>query len=161
MTEEIQAKKGMSTGAKWGLGCGIGCLTIVILVAVGGFIGYRFVKGKVAQTVTELKSHGFSEVKSGQNFVVTEDITVPTIYLAQMVKITGNCTTNLGIVAQMAEIHGRVDGKVYFRGQILVVQPNAELRGGLDVQAQVIQKFGRIDGGITGVYTSLDDKSKK
>ena len=161
MTEEIQAKKGMSTGAKWGLGCGVGCLVIVILVAVGGFVGYRVIKGKIAGTVTELKNLGFAKVETGPQFVVTTDITEPTLYVAQMVKITGNCTTNLAIVAQMAEIHGRVDGKVYFRGQILVVQPNAELRGGLDVQAQVIQKFGRIDGAITGVYQALDDKSKK
>ena len=142
---ETVAKKGMSTGAKWGVGCGIGCLTLLILLGIIGFFGYRFAKAKLEGVTQELQELGFKVVVKGQNIEIRDEVTVPTLYVGQMVKILGNCTTNLAIVAQMAEIHGRVDGKVYFRGQMLTIQPRAELLNGLDVTAQIITKYGKIN----------------
>jgi hypothetical protein len=150
-------KKGMSTGAKWGIGCGIGCLTLIIIIAIAAFIGFRYVKGKVESITQELKQIGFEKEVKGQMLEVRDDITEPTIYIGQGVKILGNCKTDLAIIAQMAEIHGKVDGKVYFRGQVLVIQPKAELLNGLDVTAQVIQKHGKVNGKITGKYQAIDD----
>jgi hypothetical protein len=160
MNDEIK-KKGLSTGSKWGIGCGCGCLVMVVLIVVGVVFGVRFAKDKVAGMTQELKQYGFEKEVKGQIVEVKEDIAEPTLYAGQAVKILGNCTTNLAILAQMGEIHGRVDGKVYFRGQILIIQPNAVLMNGLDVKAQVIQKYGTINGEITGVYQTIDDKSAK
>ncbi len=143
-------------GSKWGIGCG--CLVMVVLIVVGVVFGVRFAKDKVAGMTQELKQYGFEKEVKGQIVEVKEDITEPTLYAGQAVKILGNCSTNLAILAQMGEIHGRVDGKVYFRGQILIIQPNAVLMNGLDVKAQVIQKYGTINGEITGVYQSIVDK---
>ena len=160
MSEEVK-KKGMSTGAKWGTGCGMGCLTVIIIIAVLAFIGFRVANAKLEEVTLEMKEFGFENVVKQQMIEVGDEITEPTLYMGQMVKIIGNCSTNLAIVAQMAEIHGKVDGKVYFRGQMLTIQPEAELLNGLDVKAQVVQKYGKIHGDITGEGYVLDDKSEK
>jgi hypothetical protein len=160
MSEEVK-KKGMSTGAKWGTGCGIGCLTVIIIIAVVAFIGFRLAKGKLDEVTLEMKEFGFENVVQQQMIEVKDEITEPTLYVGQMVKIIGDCSTNLAIVAQMAEIHGNVAGKVYFRGQMLTIQPEAELLNGLDVKAQVVQKYGKIHGEITGEGYALDDKSEQ
>ncbi len=153
---ETTAKPGLSTGAKWGIGIGIGCLVLLLLIAAVGVIGYTFVKGKLQGFTTELKAHGFEKTIKGQVIEVKDPITEPAIYLGQVVKILGDCQTNLAIVAQMAEIHGRVQGKVYFRGQVLVIEPKAELLNGLDATAQVVQKLGKIQGETTGKYQMTD-----
>ena len=158
MNQDAQ-KEGRSTAAKWGIGCGIGCLTLIVLIGIGGFFGWRFAKGKLDEMTEELKPLGFEKVVTKQAIEIKDEITEPTIYRGQMVKILGNCTVDLAIIAQMAEIHGKVDGKVYFRGQILTVQPKAELLGGLDVMAQAVQQYGKVTGEITGKYQALDDKS--
>ena len=158
MREEVQ-KKSMSTGAKWGVGCGIGCLTLIIIIAIVAFVGYRFAKGKMEDMTQEMKHLGFEQVVKQQAIEVADEITEPTLYVGQIVRILGNCSTNLAIIAQAAEIHGKVDGKVYFRGQVLTIQPKAELLNGLDVTAQVVQKYGKVHGEIAGQYQSLDDKS--
>ena len=152
-------KQGMSTGAKWGLGCGIGCLTLILIAAIAGFAGYRFLMRCVDTMTQELRQRGFEKVVKGQAIVVKDEITEPTLYLGQAVKILGDCKTNLAIIAQLAEIHGRVDGKVYFRGQMLTIQPKAELLNGLDITAQVLQKYGKITGGITGKYQTISDQT--
>jgi hypothetical protein len=160
MNEEVQ-KKGMSTGGKWGVGCGVGCLTIIIIIAVVGFIGYKFVTGKMDDMTQDMSQLGFENTVKMQMIEVKDEITEPTLYIGQMVNIFGNCTTNLAIFAQMAEIHGRVDGKVYFRGQMLTIQPGAELRNGLDATAQIIYKNGKVDGEITGECQVIEDPAKK
>lgn len=152
-------KKGMSTGAKWGLGCGIGCLAIIIILAIAGFVGFKLVKEKIDETTVELQELGFVNVVTGQALEITDEITRPTLYKAQMVKILADCNTDLAVMAQICEIHGKVDGKVYFRGQVLIIQPQAELRNGLDVLAQVIQKFGTVKGEITGKYQTIQPET--
>ena len=160
MNEQVE-KKGMSKGAKWGLGCGVGCLVIVVLVVIAAVIGVKFAMSKLEDMTSELEQYGFEETVKGQAIEVTDEITEPAIYLGQTVKILGDCKTDLAIVAQMAEIHGTVEGKVYFRGQMLTIQPQARLLNGLDVMAQVIQKYGEVQGEITGNYQTMDDKSNQ
>ncbi len=145
-------KKGMSTGAKWGLGCGIGCLTVIIIISIGIFMTVRFVKGKIDETASELKQLGFENIVKGQVLEITDKITEPTLYIGQVVKIMTDCDTDLAVIAQVCEIHGKVDGKVYFRGQTLIIQPYSELKNGLDIMAQALQKYGKIEGEITGKY---------
>ncbi len=161
MNENIKnspPKKGMSTGAKWGIGCGSGCLVLIIVIPLACFIGYRVVKGKIDTMATELKDkHGFEYVVKGQTIVIDETITKPTLYMGQMVKIHGDCTTNLAVMAQMCELYGAVEGKMYFRGQILTIKPEAHLKDGLDVFAQMVQNQGTIDGKITGSYQTIQN----
>ena len=81
----------------------------------------------------------------GQTIDVKEDTDEPVLYQASGVRIYGTCTTNVAIVARIGEIHGRVLGKVYFRGQKLVIMPNAEVVNGLDAKGQVI-RYGKVGG---------------
>ena len=148
-------KKGMSTGAKWGLGCGIGCLTVIIVISIGLFITVKFVKDKIDETASELEQLGFENVVKGQALEIGNKIIKPTLYMGQVVKIMADCSTDLAVMAQVCEIHGKVDGKVYFRGQVLIIQPHAELKNGLDIVAQVLQKYGKIEGEITGDYQTV------
>ncbi|MEA3305355.1 MAG: hypothetical protein U9R52_00915 [Candidatus Omnitrophota bacterium] len=154
-------KKGMSTGAKWGLGCGIGCLTIIIIISIGIFMAVRFVKDKIDETASELTQLGFETVVKKQMIEVRADIIEPTLYIGQSVKIMGDCSTNLAVMAQICEIHGKIDGKVYFRGQMLIIQPKAELKNGLNIMAQLLQKYGKIEGEITGDYQMVPEKTSK
>lgn len=158
---DVPKKPGLSTGAKWGIGIGAGCLVLVIGMVALAAVGFWFMKGRIEETTTQLHALGFSKDVRGQMLEVKDTISEPTLYLGQVVKIFGNCTTNLAIVAQVAEIHGRVEGKVYFRGQVLTIQPKAELLNGLDVTAQVVQKYGKINGPITGAYQMVDGAGKK
>lgn len=153
--EGVQEKRGMSTGAKWGIGCGIGCLTTLILVGVLAFVAYRFTMAKVEEATLEFREMGFELTTKGQQINVTEDIAEQRLYVGQIVKVFGDCTTNLAILAQMAEIHGKIDGKLYFRGQMLTVHSNAHVVGGIDVKAQLLQVHGKVDGGITGEYQQV------
>ena len=157
MDEEIQ-KKGMSTGAKVGIACGIGCLVIIIGIIIASFLGYRFFMGKVDEMTAEFKEIGFETEVKGQAIEVTEEINEPTIFIGQSVIIIGDCKTDMAIIAQMADIYGKVEGKVYFRGQMISIQRGAELLNGLDVKAQVVTNYGKIDGEITGEYQAIDNK---
>jgi hypothetical protein len=151
MQENLE-KKGLSSGAKWGIGCGIGCLVIIILVAIAGYVGFRFVMGMLDDMTREFNQLGFEHVVKAQTIEVQEDIHEKTLYMGQVVKIYGNCSTDLAIMAQMGEIHGYVGGKVYFRGQMLVIQPGAVITNGVDVMAQAVKNYGKIEGDITGKY---------
>ena len=159
MSEEtdVTIKKPMSTGAKWGIGCGIGCLSIIIILAIVGFVGFKFAKGKLDEMQSELKQHGFEKVIQGQTLDIRDDITEPAIYMGQLVKIMGNCNTDMAIMAQMAEIHGTVEGDVYFRGQMLTIQPKAIIKGNLDLKAQAMQNYGSVEGEITGTYQAISE----
>ena len=151
MHENLE-KKGLSTRSKCGIGCGIGCLVIIVLVAIAGYIGFRFVMGMLDDMTREFNQMGFEHVVKAQTIEIQEDINEKTLYMGQVVKIYGNCSTDLAIMAQMGEIHGNVGGKVYFRGQVLVIQPSAVITDGVDVMAQTVKNYGRVEGGITGKY---------
>ena len=71
----------------------------------------RFVKGKIDETASELKQLGFENVVKGQALEITDKITKPTLYMGQVVKIMADCSTDLAVMAQICEIHGKVDGK--------------------------------------------------
>ncbi len=147
------AKKGMSTGGKWGLGCGIGCLVIVFGMMVAGFLGYRWVMTQYEGWLAEFEEKGFKKVSS-QMLTITEAPSEPTVYVAQTVKIDADVDVEIALICQMAELSGTYSKKVYFRGQMLTVKPNGHLEGDLDVTCQLIQNFGEIDGEVTGKYQS-------
>jgi hypothetical protein len=108
--------------------------------------------GMLDDMTQEFSQLGFEHVVKAQTIEVQEDIHEKTLYMGQVVKIFGNCSTDLAIMAQMGEIYGNVGGKVYFRGQVLVIQPGAVITNGVDVMAQAVKNYGKVEGGITGKY---------
>lgn len=154
--EHEQQRIQMPMSAKVGIGCGIGCLIIIILAILAGVGGYFFIKNKIDQMENELKAKGFEEVIEGQMLQVSDRVEGLKLYKGQVVQLTGDTATNVAILAQYAEIHGRVNGRVYFRGQILAIMPEAVIEHGLDVKAQVIQNAGTVNGEITGAYQAIE-----
>lgn len=161
MTDEVVEKKKMGTGAKVAIGCGSGCLVVVLLMIIGIGAGAFYVIKMINNYESELKGHGFDTVVSGQAVTVTEPITEPVILKGQAVKVLSDCSTNLAVLAQICEVYGKIDGKLYFRGQMLTVQPGAEITGGVDIQAQVLQNLGTVEGGITGKYQLIEVPQKE
>ncbi len=145
-------KKKLGTGAKWAIGCGSGCLTLIVIVIALIIAGTVFVKKTITQYETELKGFGFETVVSGQAVDVTEPITTPQLFKGQMVRILTDAETDVAVLAQMCEIHGTIQGNLYFRGQILTLQPGSKVLGEIDIQAQVLQNLGEVSGDITGKY---------
>ena len=95
----------------------------------------------------------------GQVVTVTFPPAEETYYVAQEVRISTAVDKEIGIVAQSAVLNGTFEEKVYFRGQSIVIEPQAHLKKGLDVQCQVIDQQGKVDGGISGNYGALNAAS--
>ena len=152
--------KKMGAGAKWGIGCGIGCLVVIVLLVVAALVGTGMVKKLVADKKAELKALGFENEIAGHMLEVRQPIDKPTLLMGQMVRIFADCSTNVAVLAQSCEVHGKVNGRLYFRGQMLVIQPNAEITGGMDLMAQVVQVFGTVRGEVTGTYQSYNDRTR-
>ncbi|MBN1788814.1 MAG: hypothetical protein JW806_10545 [Sedimentisphaerales bacterium] len=152
-----------NTGARCLIGCGIGCLILIILMVlvtgIGGYFGYKYVMGKVNAWTQEFENMGFEKVK-GQIIEVAEDVNAPKLYLGQTVKIMGNCEKDVAIISQIAEIHSNVKGTVYFRGQSIIIQPGAVIEGDLDIVAQTVEVYGQVKGDIKGEYQVMEDKRK-
>jgi hypothetical protein len=156
LNETGAEKKKMGTGAKVAIGCGSGCLVVVLLIAAVAIAGTVYVKNMITKYENDLKSQGFETVVSGQMLDVTDPVDEPTLFKAQVVRIMSDCSTDMAVLAQACEISGKIEGKLYFRGQVLTVNPGAEILGGVDAQAQVLMNKGKIEGGITGKYQLVE-----
>jgi len=87
---------------------------------------------------------------------VSQPVSKPTVYVAQVVKLNADADADLAVMAQVAEIAATVHGDIDFLGQTLVVKRNGVLHGDIRVQgAQVIDVKGIVDGKITGAYQIL------
>jgi hypothetical protein len=148
-----QQKK--SRNKKWLWGGGIGCLVIIILFVGLGIWGFFFFKGKVDEMTTELEKMGFRKIKTAQIIEVRDSIPEKPLYFGQVVKVFSASNSDIAIIAQTAEIHGKISGNLYFRGQLLTIHPGAEITGDLDVKAQMVRNLGKVDGKITGSYQTL------
>ncbi len=157
---QVSEKAPSSPVNKWLKGCGIGCLGMIIILVILGFIAYKWGMSQLNKWTAEFESRGFVQVK-GQMIDVKEPVTKPTLYVGQGVTLRKGSDTEVAIIAQMGELHGRFKGKVYFRGQMLIIPKDAELDKGLDVKAQIIQNLGKVTGGITGSYQSIQDQEPK
>ena len=105
----------------------------------------------------EFLDQGYTELK-GQVINVKEDVYEKTLYTGQVVKITADCHDDIAFVCQVAEIFNTVEGKVSFRGQVLVIHPSAHITEGIDIKGQTVQLMGRVDGEITGSYQQIMDQ---
>lgn len=146
-----------------GHGClkatGIGCL--VILIALGGlaYAGYRFAKRQYTAVMQRYEREGYRKVE-GQFIEVTETVTEPTIFVGQSVRINKGSERGMALLCQSGTINGKVVGNVHFVGQTLTIHPDALLMKDLDVTAQVVNQFGKVDGKVTGVYQVLNKDPK-
>lgn len=127
---------------RWLRRCGMGATVLALgLLASWYFDHYSAIVASRPPDYARLfKSLGFEKVERGSLLEVKYEIQEPTVFEGRGVRIHGNCTTNLAIVANIAEIYGRVSGKVYFRGGKITVMPGALVEGGLDSSGQVVQR---------------------
>jgi hypothetical protein len=134
---------------------GIGCLVVVIGLGVLGYAGYRFIKHQYAAVMERYEREGYKKVE-GQVIEITEPVAEPTIFIGQVVKIKKGSERGIAMLCQSAEINGKVVGNVHFVGQMITIKEDAELMRDLEVTAQLVNLFGKVDGKITGVYQVLN-----
>jgi hypothetical protein len=140
------------SSGKWIIGCSAGCLSLIVIAVIGGcFAGFMWVKNYVAENSAPFIKEGYTKV-SGQMIEVTNPVAKPTLYVGQMVRFHTDSNANVAIIAQTAEIQGKIQGKLSFRGQILVIAPGSDIAGDLDVQAQVVQNEGAVHGQTVGNF---------
>jgi hypothetical protein len=130
-------------------------LVVVFILSVGSCMvgasrGTAERKVEEEKLRTELQTKGFKNFFKGQTFSIQKDITEPTFYDAQTVNLLAGSTADLYIKAQSCEVHGVIDGNLTFRGQTLTIQPNAVIKGNLDVEAQVLKRYGKVMGNTDG-----------
>lgn len=144
----------MSGIAKCGLGCAIVLLIGVIALSIGVIATVRLGRKYIESLTAEYRDMGFTETIRGQKLTVRQDMDKPTILLGQMVEVYGSSSTNLAVVAQVAEIHGNIDGKLYFKGQVLRIMPEAHIRNGADITAQSFTNDGTVEGDLVQQTTT-------
>ena len=150
---EPSRRAGMPTWLKVCLfGCG-GLLVIGVLL-VG--VAIYWLSSVVAKYEKEFVDRGFEKVSS-QLLVRQEKVESPMLFVGQKVILKGGARSEVALVAQIGELEGIYEEKVFFRGQIIVVKESAELRKGLDVECQVVTVKGTIQGPVTGVYQIRSD----
>ena len=138
----------MSGTAKWATGCGIIVAILIATAAIVTTVGVRIAKKQLDKLTAEYREMGFTETVRGQKLTLKSEITEPTILMGQLVQFYGDCSTDLAVIAQVAEIHGTVKGRLYFKGQVLRIMSTARIEGGADILAQSFVNDGTIDGNI-------------
>ncbi len=144
-----EPKKSLPGAAKLGIGCGITALILAAALTVAIVAGVRIARKQLASLTAEYREMGFDETVRGQKLTVRKEITEKTLLLGQLVQVYGDCSTDLAIVAQVAEVHGSIDGKLFFKGQVLRVMPTASIKDGADIVAQSFVNEGNIEGEIS------------
>ncbi len=126
----------------WFALCGAGAAVLGLGLLCSWYFDHysAIVVGRAPDHARFFESLGFEKVERGTLLEIKQDIHEPTLFVGRGVRIYGNCTTNLAIVANNAEIYGRVLGKVYFRGGKLTVMPGAHVQGGLESRGEVVQR---------------------
>lgn len=148
-------KRGMSTGAKVGIGCGVAAVLVIILVC-GGFIAFGWwAVQKMEEYQQEFVNQGYALVEE-QVITVEEPVDQKTFFGGQSVRIESDVNADIAIGAQTAEIRGRVDGDVDFMGQTLTIHQNAVITGDVRVRfSQQVIIRGRVDGEVTGSWQTI------
>lgn len=143
---------------KWRLGCGLGCLGLIVIWILATVSATWFTRSLIADMEDELAALGL-EQQSGKIMKVEDKTTTPTYYKAQMVQVNNGSDVAVGFICQSALLQGEFHGPVTFRGQILTIHEDAVLHQGLDVKAQMIEKLGEVKGDITGEFFNMTDRS--
>jgi cytoskeletal protein CcmA (bactofilin family) len=151
-------RRGLSTGAKFVLGCGL-LLLLGVLAACGGiaYLGW-WGWSQVDAVAQEFTAQGYQR-QMGQVINVPGPVDEPTVYVGQMVYVNGEVNADVAFVAQMVEVNGQVNGDIDFNGQMLHIKPGAVVKGDIRVKAgQAIIIEGIVEGKISGNYQSLQDR---
>ena len=130
---------------------------LAALLAFGGWAGFRYFAGKAEGHVERFEEQGYKRIEARQS-TVDQDFDEKRVYYGEYCRIRGDCSTDLALVSQVAEVHGKVDGDLFFWGQTLLIKRDAVITGNLDAPwAQFIVIDGRVDGEISGFYQMLID----
>jgi hypothetical protein len=157
VVQEERAAPPRSRRRRWWLGCGCGCLIIVLLALLAAGLGVRMFWSYVQGYANELQAMGYERRIEGQAVEVTQPIAEQTLLFGQVVKVGAGSTTNIAIIAQLAEIDGRVQGDIRFLGQILMIKEGAVVTGNIYVKgAQAIDLHGSVEGEIEGTYQVIN-----
>src|SRR5262245_6195647 len=153
-------KRGMSTGAKWAIGCSASAVVVLILICGGVYFGARYVIRKAEAVAREFEQQGYARV-NGQMIDVTGPITQPTVYWGQVVNIRADSDSDVAIVAQSGMIDATIDGDVDFYGQALTIGPKGVVNGDVRIRtAQAVTVAGRVEGTVTGSYGAMNVTGK-
>lgn len=159
---EAAAPAKRSAGMKWALGCGLGCLVVLVIigaVVAGSAFYVKKQLGNVEVAAQEFEARGF--VRTGSKMMpleVRENLDQPTVCIGQVVSFHSVSKSDLAICAMVAELHGQVKGNAFFRGQVLSVGPEAVIEGNLDAECKMLQVMpgATIKGQITGEHALAD-----
>ena len=168
MSYEIdQQQRGMSSGTKVILGCGGVALFCVVLICGGAvFLGWTMFD-KVEQVIekieeqadafaTRFEAQGYQRV-TGQAVHINSDVKQPTVYTVQFLELNADSDASLAVMAQLAEIRGRIDGDLHFYGQSLVIHPDAVITGSLNIEmAQRFENNGTVEGEVVRSEKEFD-----
>ncbi len=152
--EESKSSRGIGSWLLWVV---LALIGLAALLAVGGWAGFRYFAGRAEGHVEQFEAKGYKKFGARQS-IVDEDFDEKRVYYGEYCRIRGDCSTDLALVSQVAEVHGKVDGDLFFWGQTLLLKRDAVITGNLDAPwAQFIVIDGRVDGEISGFYQMIID----
>lgn len=143
-----------SGAGKWLIGCAIAG-GVGLLLCCGGGVGLSIwgVRTAVAQAeafVKPFEQQGYKR-ESGQSIKVNQPIQEKHVYLAQVVEVEADASSDVAFAAQMVEINSTINGNVDFFGQVLKIGPKGVVKGNINAKlAQVVEVQGTVEGEITG-----------
>ncbi|MBM4092307.1 MAG: hypothetical protein FJ276_23200 [Planctomycetes bacterium] len=135
---------------------------LAVLVLLGGalvcggvfFFGWKGYS-RVSELAREFEQRGYTRVQ-GQVVEVTQPVSAPTVYIAQVLRVKADVHGDLAVLAQVAEIEATVNGDIDFVGQTLAVKKTGVVTGDIRCRAaQSIDVQGTVKGDITGTYQAL------
>jgi hypothetical protein len=145
-------KRGMSTGAKIGIGCGVTALLLILICGGLAWYGYNYFIKQAEAFVSDFESKGYVRT-SAQVVDVNQPLSQSTVYFAQVVRVNANVDGNLAFAVQVAEINSTVNGDIDFFGQALKINKGAVVTGDVRVKgAQVVDIQGTVQGQVSGSY---------
>lgn len=158
--EPTAKKKGLSTGAKIGIGCGAAALLTVLACAGLIYFGIRYVMDEADSFAREFEARGYSRV-TGQVITVTQPVNQATTYVGQIVTFRAPVDTHVAVAAQTADVFSTINGDLDFYGQVLTIHPGAVITGDVRIKfAQAVSVAGTVEGEITGSFQTIDRRDK-
>ncbi|HJO16063.1 MAG TPA: hypothetical protein QF800_04145 [Phycisphaerales bacterium] len=137
------------------LGQRIGCVTIIMVVAVGiGLVGYEFIR--VNRLVANYQ-HRFATWTQVDASAIdqTEVITEPTFFFASTITLHGS-TAEVAMLGGDATLHGQYQGDVHFLGRYFDLTPDAQIMGNLVIQgSRHVTLRGMVKGRVEGSWDRL------
>jgi len=144
------------------MGCGIGCLGLLVVVLIIGAVMFVQVRGALKDGQESLEAQGLTLVES-EEFVltITEVPDVPTYYMApQMVVFNFSEPVDVAIGALAPSVEfsgGEFQENVYAYGLgTVVIMPGCTFKKDLEIQTKLLVNEGTVEGQTTGEYTEME-----